>query len=126
MRATLRFSRHLAAAALLVTAVAFLGVGLEHTPVSRMLPAVHGDRGESGKRVIDRFGHIPNKHLAPRGGGPGPPSNLASWPSVGHVLLEITLIALVVVALDGIRRLARRHRHGRRRALAMSSFASED
>lgn len=121
--------RQLAGAALLVTAVAFLGLGLEHSPLSHLVPALTARSRSAppghiasggGNFVVVRPGsppgHPPPKALHHgRGGGPGPPSDLSSWLTVGHVLLEVLGLTIAGVAVDLVWRAWRKVRRRRQR-----------
>jgi hypothetical protein len=99
-RAAWRFSRQLLAALILVTAVAFLGVGLEHSRLSNIV-APHVPVVVRAVRRNVRSETI--IHL-----GSGPPPNLAGWVPVVQLLGLMAAIALVVATADTVQRASRR------------------
>jgi hypothetical protein len=95
VRSVWKFSRQLFAVLVLVTAVAFLGVALEHSRLSNVV-APHVS---VVVRPVRPVGH----HV-----GVGPPPDLTAWPPVIQLLLLMAAITLVVVTADTVRRASRR------------------
>ena len=103
VKAAWKFSRQLLAALILVTVVAFLSVGLEHSRLSNIV-APHVP-------VVVRS--VPLSHRNARSGtvihlGSGPPPDLPAWPPVIQLLGLMAVITLIVVTADTVQRAARR------------------
>ena len=119
-----KFCRQLVAAMMVVTAMAFIGVAIEHSPASQAI-APH-ETGTDKAHIIERGGHTfaeiktPNGELLrqlPAGlsgpgqrrrGGSGSPPNWQLWRSVVLIIVLIALIAAATAGLDQVRRSSRR------------------
>ena len=123
-----KFCRQFAAAVVVVTAMAFIGVAIEHSPVS------HSDRtlAAPGPRSSSEAG-TPSPRLRPpngellrqlpaglsgpgrRGrGGSGSPPNWQLWRNVVLIIVLIALVAAATAGLDQVRRSSRRVRQSAR------------
>ncbi len=129
-RGLAKFCRQFAAALVVVTAVAFIGVAIEHSPVSQAI-APHETGGDKAK-IIERGGHAfaeiktPNGELlrqlpvgfsgpGQRGrGGSGPPPDWQLWRNVVLIIVLIALVAAATAGLDKVRRTSRRLRQSAR------------
>lgn len=123
-----KFSRQFAAAVIVVTAAAFIGVGIEHSPASQAI-APH-TTGDAKSQVVVRGGHSfveiktsngellhplpaefngPGLHggSAPRGGSGSPP-DWQMWRNVVLIIMLITVVAVATAGLDQARRYSRR------------------
>jgi hypothetical protein len=131
-RQPLKFLRDFVAALVLVAAVAFLGVALEHSSLSDALAphAVVGHGNQVTVRVIRPNGQRGNEkvrlppgfHQRPRGViklGGGIPFDLADWTLVVQNLGLVAAIALPLVGVDQLRRLVRRRRRTNRSVSAV-------
>jgi hypothetical protein len=131
-----RFARHFLAALVLVVALAFVGVAIEHSALSQTV-APHSNTQEATqfvlrngrpyvRTVVGTTGHEkvsyrpvpfakgfhPNGRVTGIRQGPvGSPPDLSSWSSVVQILVLMVGIALAVAGLDQLRRLARRRRN---------------
>jgi len=125
-----KFCRQFTAAVVVVTAMAFIGVGIEHSPVSQAI----APNGTSCARaqIIERGGHVfaeiktPNGELLrqlPAGlsgpgrsgrGGSDSPANWQLWRNVVLIIVLIALIAAATAGLDQVRRSSRRVRQSAR------------
>ena len=124
-----KFCRQFTAALVVVTAAAFIGVAIEHSPVSHAI-APH-ETGGAKPQIIVRDGHpfvemkTPNGevlHQLPAGfspgqrgrGGSGSPPNWQLWRNVVLIILLIALVAAATAGLDQVRRTSRRVRQSAR------------
>jgi hypothetical protein len=129
-RGLVKFSRQFAAAVLVVTATAFIGVAIEHSPVSQAI-APH-ETGNEKAQVIQRGGRAFVEMKTPNGdylrqlpaglsgpgqrgrGGSGSPPNWQLWRNVALIVVLIALVATATAGLDRVSRSARRIRHSAR------------
>jgi len=123
-----KFARQLLGALVLVTAIAFLGVALEHSSLSNVV-APHGSgprdllRTVNGGRVVVTGPHGQHRTVLPpgfhlvrgseSGRGSGSPLVLDNWTLVVQNLGLVAAVAVVIVILDQFRRVARRRRRSR-------------
>ena len=125
-----KFCRQFAAAVTVVTAMAFIGVGIEHSPVSQAM-APHGT-GDAKAQTIERGGHAFAEIKTPNGerlrqlpaglsgpgqparGGSGSPPNWQLWRNVALIIVLIALVAAATAGLDQVRRSSRRVRRSAR------------
>ena len=125
-----KFCRQFAAAVVVVTAMAFIGVGIEHSPVSQAM-APHGTGGAKAQ-LIERGGHAFAEIKTPNGerlrqlpaglsgpgqrgrGGSGSPPNWQLWRNVALIIVLIALVAVATAGLDQVRRSSRRVRQSAR------------
>jgi hypothetical protein len=126
--------RDFLAAVVLVTALAFLGVALEHSSFSSAV-APHSPVGHlnqvtvrvvrpDGQRGTEKVRLPPGFRQRPRGVvklGGGSPFDGADWTLVAQNLGLVAAIALPIVGLDQLRRVARRRRRVRRPSVAEPS-----
>ena len=125
-----KFCRQFAAALVVVTALAFIGVAIEHSPMSQAI-APH-ETGAGKAQIIKRGGHAFAEIKAPNGellrrlpaglsgpglrgrGGSGSPPNWQLWRNVVLIVVLIAVVAAATAGLDHVRRTSRRVRHSAR------------
>ena len=125
-----KFCRQFAAAVLVVTATAFIGVAIEHSPVSQAI-APHVTGGDKAQ-IIERDGHAFVEIRSPKGevfrqlpaglsspgqrgrGGSGSPPDWQLWRNVVLIIILIALVAGATAGLDRVRRSSRRVRQSTR------------